>query len=447
MKTRVLCTYGATYAGGISRMLVDGLPHLSRQPGIQLAVADLYGRESINRMFRATGMPIVHAGVNGAPYTSVRSGLARQFDRVRAVPRHVLMAHRLKQAAQTADVLYVHTYKELALAAWSCVPPRSGARLVWHCHGLDSVSPGTAQLARMCTRIIAISETVAGRLTEIGVSRNRIATIVNAVDVERIVIAAAQPPISPLPAKGARRAVLVPTASIRETKGIHVLLDAARKVPEIAIWIAGDTQDQAAEGYAKRLRTLSQSPELMGRVHFIGFRQDIYSVMQAADIVCVPSVCREGFGLVAAEAMGLGKPVIVSNRGALPDVVPQGKAGIVFDPDRPQELTSALQRLTTDSEYTQRLAAYAGPYVRLRFSYIQWSNMVAQVLREASSQPGDWSAIQARRQPCHAGLRDLRDADANQLNKDAGSTVYKAAGSDDEMTMLVAPFAERVVSG
>jgi glycosyltransferase involved in cell wall biosynthesis len=345
-----------------------------------LVFGDLYEREDVKAVFRGAGVAVAEVGVGCAPYTSVRHGLARQIDKVRAFPRYCLIAHRLRRAAQTVDVVYVHTYKELVLAAWS------GARIVWHCHGLDGVPPFTAHLARLCAGVIAISDTVAEALREIGVHGDRITTILNAIDTERMLTAAAPPPIAPFPIRGTAPVVLVPTASIRANKGIHVLLQAAQEVPELEIWIAGDMRDSAAGGYAEHLLELSRSPKLSGRVHFIGFRPDIYSVMRAADIVCVPSVCREGFGLAAAEAMALGKPVIVSNRGALPDVVQQGEAGIIIDPDRPQELTSALQRLITGSQYAQRLGAHAASYARLRFSYDRWAETVAQVLRDAFCQ-------------------------------------------------------------
>src|SRR5664280_672195 len=141
-------------------------------------------------------------------------------------------------------------------------------------------------------------------------------------------------------------------------------------------------RDSAAGGYAEHLLVLSRSPKLSGRVHFIGFRPDIYSVVRAADIICVPSVCREGFGLAAAEAMTLGKPVIVSNRGALPEVVQQGEAGIIIDPDRPQDLTSALKRLIVDSQYAEHLGARAAFSARLRFTYERWARDVAAILRD-----------------------------------------------------------------
>jgi glycosyltransferase involved in cell wall biosynthesis len=80
--------------------------------------------------------------------------------------------------------------------------------------------------------------------------------------------------------------------------------------------------------------------------------------------------------------MTLGKPVIVSNRGALPDVVQQGEAGIIIDPDRPQDLTSALKRLIVDSQYAEHLGARAAFSARLRFTYERWARDVAAILRD-----------------------------------------------------------------
>ena len=81
MTTRVLCTFGATYAGGILRVMTDGLPRLNRQPGVQLSFGDLYGREAVNSVFRSAGIAIAKVGVRGAPYTSVRRGMARSEER------------------------------------------------------------------------------------------------------------------------------------------------------------------------------------------------------------------------------------------------------------------------------------------------------------------------------------------------------------------------------
>lgn len=377
MTVRVLSTFGAAFGGGILRVATDGLPRLSRMPNISLSFGDLYDRDEIKAMFFGTGVSVAEIGLKCPPYISLRSGIARHIDWLRAIPRYCTLAHKLRRAAQYVDVVYVHTYKELVLAA------TSGARIVWHCHGLDLVPPFAAHLAGLCRFIVAISDSVAQKLYAIGVSRNRVITVPNAIDVERILTASARPPCAPLPPRRSAAVALVPTASIRANKGIHVLLDAAQKTTNLEIWIAGDTKDPAAREYMQSLIEWTESPALRGRVHFIGFRPDIYGVMLAADFVCVPSICREGFGLAAAEAMALGRTVIVSNKGALGELVQHGETGIVFDPDNPSELPSVLETLIGDPGYAQKLGSHAASAARRDFSYDRWAEAIACVLRNA----------------------------------------------------------------
>jgi glycosyltransferase involved in cell wall biosynthesis len=377
MITRVLCTFGVAYDGGIQRVMMDGLPLLSGQPDIELHVGDLYERAHVKALLGARGLSVVEVGVAGPAYTSLKRGGAAIIDRVIDFPRHCLLAYRLRRAAHFADVVYVHTYKELVIATLS------GASIVWHCHGLGIIPPFLARFAQKCKFVIAVSNAVASTLHEHGVAMDRIITIPNAVDAQGIGNAALLPKATTLPQRRGSTIVLLPTASIREQKGAHILLEAARNLPQVDIWITGDMKDsgKAAE-YIHRLTELSQSPEFRNRVHFLGFRTDIYSVMMAADIVCVPSLCPEGFGLVAAEAMTLRKPVVVSDQGALPELV-GNDGGVIFDITKPKELESILARLSSDPEYARRLGASAASRALQRFSYNRWAHDVGQTLKNS----------------------------------------------------------------
>jgi glycosyltransferase involved in cell wall biosynthesis len=256
---------------------------------------------------------------------------------------------------------------------------------VWHCHGLDGAPPFFQTFARECRCVIAISGFVAGTLAGMGLPPEQIRTVVNAIDFDRVRASAAIPPASPLPRPVAPGVVLLPAASLRPVKGMHALLQAAKLVPDAQVWLTGDTHDPAAAQYVKQLLAIASSPELTGRVHFLGFRPDIYSVMQAADIVCVPSTYLEGFGLVAAEAMCLGKPVIVSNRGALPEVAAHGEAALVIDPDQPASLAKAIEKLIVQKNYASRLGIAARTSAIQRFSYVRWAREVAAVLAAGAS--------------------------------------------------------------
>jgi glycosyltransferase involved in cell wall biosynthesis len=72
---------------------------------------------------------------------------------------------------------------------------------------------------------------------------------------------------------------------------------------------------------------------------------DLPGLYNAASVLAMPSFY-EGFGLPALEAMSCGTPVVVANRASLPEVV--GDAGLMIDPDRPEDLAEALRHILTD---------------------------------------------------------------------------------------------------
>jgi len=72
---------------------------------------------------------------------------------------------------------------------------------------------------------------------------------------------------------------------------------------------------------------------------------DLPGLYNAAGVLTTPSFY-EGFGLPALEAMSCGTPVVVADRASLPEVV--GDAGLLVNPDEPEEIARALKRVLTD---------------------------------------------------------------------------------------------------
>ena len=83
----------------------------------------------------------------------------------------------------------------------------------------------------------------------------------------------------------------------------------------------------------------------------------------------------EGFGIPALEAMTIGVPVVVSNRGALPEVV--GDAGLLIDPDDPESLAAAMLSLAGDATLRGNLS-YRGIERARQFT---WAQMARDVRR------------------------------------------------------------------
>lgn len=89
------------------------------------------------------------------------------------------------------------------------------------------------------------------------------------------------------------------------------------------------------------------------RVHFLGFRNDVDKIFKTSDIIVLSSYW-EGFGLVAAEGMAAGKPVIASNVPGLAEVV--GDAGILFDKDNYRQLSDIMLMLIKDNQRYEEIS-------------------------------------------------------------------------------------------
>lgn len=386
---KVLCLYGNSYDGGTESVLLNGLPSLNKTPGVQITFSDIYSRTSVIRKFENLGQPTWRiGGADNDSILSLRSGFRRKLDVAAAVPRHVRIALRIRQALNAYDVLYVHGYKDLALChAARFTGMQRSCPIVWHCHGVSyGLPPLLATLANRCARVIAISEDVREHLIAIGVRPSIVRTILNAVDHRGIREAALRLPVQPVPAATTRKIVLLCPAAIRADKGIHLAIEALPSLPgDVDLWVTGNQSDPAAADYLRDLLSLAEREGVRERVRFLGFRTDLPSVMSLAQLICVPSLCCEGFGLVAAEAMALGKPIVASSRGALREVV--GKSGLIFDPDQPGDLARKLSTLLADPLLAESLGAAGRRTVLQRFTYDRWAHEVVTELQAAVFPP------------------------------------------------------------
>ncbi|MBI5765835.1 glycosyltransferase family 4 protein, partial [Candidatus Falkowbacteria bacterium] len=82
----------------------------------------------------------------------------------------------------------------------------------------------------------------------------------------------------------------------------------------------------------------------------------------------VPSVFHEPFGLVALEAFGYGKPVIVSDRGALPEVVDEGETGLIVPADDAAAWNTALLRLMINERLRHTMGKHARKVAELLYT-------------------------------------------------------------------------------
>lgn len=135
-------------------------------------------------------------------------------------------------------------------------------------------------------------------------------------------------------------------------KGLHHLIAAMpeilRRCLEAHLVIAGDGEQRAAlEAQARELG-------LESRIHFLGYRQEVGAITAAFDVFVLPSI-NEGQGRVLVHAMALGKPIVASRVGGVPELLGDGEAGWLVPPADPTSLAQAVGTLLEDPLHAAKL--------------------------------------------------------------------------------------------
>jgi len=134
-------------------------------------------------------------------------------------------------------------------------------------------------------------------------------------------------------------------------KNIPLLLEAMARRPDVRCVLVGDGELKAE---------LQAQAESLGcrNVTFLGARPNAAGVMPLFDVLCLPSLW-EGLGVVLVEAMIQGVPIIASRAGAIPEVLDDGRAGLLIDPSPVDSLCAAIDTLRRDAAQ-RRAFVYIG---------------------------------------------------------------------------------------
>jgi glycosyltransferase involved in cell wall biosynthesis len=122
------------------------------------------------------------------------------------------------------------------------------------------------------------------------------------------------------------------------------------RIPALRVRIVGEGPESA------RLRALAQQLQLDNTVTFLGeiARSALAVEYVGADCFCLPTV-QEGFGIVFTEAMAAGLPIVACRAAAVPEVVEDGRTGLLVSPRSPEELAMALEKLLTSLQLRREL--------------------------------------------------------------------------------------------
>jgi glycosyltransferase involved in cell wall biosynthesis len=284
----------------------------------------------------------------------------------RVIPRLVAMMRQEKP-----DVVHTHLSKSdvagLMAAAMAGVPARISS-----IHNVDPwrqkklLSEVMKQWTKTCHHMIAVSEGVREYVLEWSdYPPEKITTIDNGIDLGRFDPATVSP-IDKMQFGIPEDALTVSmVARLEESKGHHILLEAAAKVvkamPSVYFMIVGDGHLRPA------LEAQRDSLGLQDNVIFTGVQRDIPGVMRAVDIITFSSLW-EGLPVALLEAMAMANPVVSTSVGGIPKVITDGEDGLLVPKEDADALATKLLKVLYDNDLRAHMGQNARQTIEREYS-------------------------------------------------------------------------------
>ena len=171
-------------------------------------------------------------------------------------------------------------------------------------------------------------------------------------------------------------------------KGAHVLVDALKGIPAEQVHTSLYGAEVAARrAYAEQLREAAAG--LSVRWGGVYDRADLQAILAEHDVLVMPVIWEETYSVVIREALQAGLPVIAARRGALPEIIEDGRNGLLFEPENAADLRRCLRRLLDEP----------GLLARLRSDRFAWRDAdayaqdIEQTYEAVLGQSGSLSAI------------------------------------------------------
>src|SRR3989344_2000864 len=152
-------------------------------------------------------------------------------------------------------------------------------------------------------------------------------------------------------------------ANFYPSKGLDYLIETAEHFKnnnEVVFVIIGDGQERP------RLEKMIAEKMLEKKVLLLGQIPDAYRLLPAFDIFLLSSV-KEGFPWVILEAMSAKLPIIATKVGAVPEIIEDGKNGILVDPIYPKQMAEKIEELVNDDHLRQEIGIQAHQTILFKF--------------------------------------------------------------------------------
>ena len=287
------------------------------------------------------------------------------------------------------DILHTHKYKDNVLGTLASLPRGIRVR-VRTVHGSPEPYIGF-EAAKMAVyekldylanrwfvdRILAVSFDLHGQLIR-RYGAEKVTCVHNGVNIEQVHPSKSVTELRRELGISERDFVIGTIGRLVPVKGQGYLLKAARLIqrqrPNVKCIIAGDGPLKSS------LQATAHEYNLGNNVLFLGHRSDVYDILRLMDVFVLPSLS-EGIPMALLEALALGRPVVASRVGGIPEVIQHGVTGLLTTPENEEELAQNCMAVMDDLKLGQTLGAAGQRRIEEEFSAGVMADKVAEIYR------------------------------------------------------------------
>lgn len=246
----------------------------------------------------------------------------------------------------------VHLQKPYDMGPALLARSLGGPRVVLGCHGEDFY-PGDWLLARHVDAAVSCSQfnarTVGARYD------CPIRVIYNGFDTDLFRPVLPDPSFRATYSTSEHPHLLLYVGRLMPWKGVDTAIQSLVHMPSASLLIAGDGEER------QRLEQLARKIDAQERVHFLGMvpRTDLPRIYSSVDVLLATSFASETFGISLVEAQACGLPVVATSFGGFPEVIDDGRTGLLVPPRDPQALARATTSLLNNPELREEMAQAA----------------------------------------------------------------------------------------
>lgn len=273
----------------------------------------------------------------------------------------------IKNNIENYDLIIVENVPQFGLELRKLNPKK----LVLHMHN-DNLNKQTEQaneIKKAYDEIWCLSNYVMNKVIEIDNDNSNVKLLYNGIDVKKYLsISSEENTISDYKKRykiSNDDIVVMYSGRLVEEKGILQLLKAFNncKIKNLKLIIVGSSSYGKGKNtkFVKKLNDLANNNEDIIFTGYINY-EDMPYIYKICDFGIVPSICEEGFALTVVEFLASGKPVIVTNSGAIPELVDSNSAIMIKkEKNVERELEEAIKEMLSklksyDSEYNKNIA-------------------------------------------------------------------------------------------